>query len=359
MILPQTFTRDWLQQVAHQFKKTSDLKLLEKVVRALSLLEQLRLIDLQFVFKGGTSLILHFEQPRRFSIDIDIVMADKPDDLHVQFDKIVSSGAFNRWSNDSDRKSHHQIPVEHYKFYYSSAIDLGGVASKDSGPRFGDEPILLDILYTEPEYPSVIEKPLNHPWLQVQEPILTVQLPDINSLLGDKLTAFAPNTTGILYSKKRPLEVIKQLFDVALLFDQANDLSITQQTFERLAIQEIAYRMQDVVPNDVLNDVIETAFILAIRNPKDERFSFLQEGVKRLNNFIVTDFRIEDAILAGAKAAYLSQLLKTNQTVIERYSHPSQIANWQLTNPTNNRLNKLKKTQPEAFYYWFLAIQAE
>ena len=39
-----------------------------------------------------------------------------------------------------------------------------------------------------------------------------------------KLTAFAPKTTGVLYSKNRPVEIIKQLFDVAFLTDNITDL---------------------------------------------------------------------------------------------------------------------------------------
>ncbi len=47
-------------------------------------------------------------------------------------------------------------------------------------------------------------------------------------MLGDKLTAFAPNTIGILY--KRPnqffskhVEIIKQLYDVAKLYDKMGE----------------------------------------------------------------------------------------------------------------------------------------
>lgn len=351
MILPETFTPDWLKTVAKQFGKTTDLKLLEKVVRALSLLEELRRQDLQFVFKGGTSLVLHFEQPRRFSIDIDIVMSRRTADLPALFDAIVANGQFIRWGDDSDRKSHQHVPVEHYKFFYNSTVDAGGRAG------FGEEPILLDILYAEPDYPNIIDKPLRHPWLRITEPILSVQMPDVNCLLGDKLTAFAPNTTGILYSKNRPLEVVKQLFDVALLFDHATDLNLSRQTFEKLAIQEIAFRQLSITTADVLDDIFNTALLLVRRDATDKRFVFLQDGIKRLNNFIVSDFRIEQAILAGSKAAYLSYLLRTGATRIERYQNPMQIVNWQISDAQFSRLNKLKKVQPEAFFYWYQCFQ--
>lgn len=163
MILPETFTRDWLQTVANQFRKKPDLKLLEKVVWALNLLEQLRHQNMSFVFKGGTALILHFENPQRLSIDIDIVMSRQPDNLPILFDAIVTNSQFVKWTDDSDRKSHQNIPVGHYKFYYTP--DIGGL---------DDEPILLDVLFAPVDYARLIEKPLIHPWLKIAEPTVTV-----------------------------------------------------------------------------------------------------------------------------------------------------------------------------------------
>lgn len=348
MISPETFTLDWLQNVSNRFGKKTDLKLLEKVVWALYLLEQLRQQDLGFVFKGGTALILYFENPQRLSIDIDIVMTRQPENLPDIFDTVVAQSQFINWTDDSDRKSHQKVPVGHYKFYYTP-----GIGATE------DEPILLDVLFAPVDYARLIEKPIVHPWLKVTEPTLTVILPDINCLLGDKLTAFAPNTTGILYSKNRPLEVMKQLFDMGLLFDQATDLSLTRLTFDRLAAQEIGFRQLSISPSDVLSDVFETALILTRRDMKEPKFAFLQDGVKRLNNFIVSDFRIEHAILDASKAAYLSRLLQDGTTTIDRYQNPAQISDLQITDPMYRRLNKLRKVQPEAFFYWHQAIHSK
>ncbi len=346
MILPETFTRDWLQTVAGQFSKKPDTKLLEKVVWALHLLEQLRYQNLSFVFKGGTSLILHLENPQRLSIDIDIVMPARLQNLPTLFDAVIANSQFVNWTDDSDRQSHQHVPVGHYKFYYTPTI--GGL---------DDEPILLDVLFAPVDYARLVNKPIDHPWLRVVEPILSVQMPDINCLLGDKLTAFAPNTTGILYRKNRPLEIVKQLFDIGLLFDQATDLSLTRQTFDHLAAQEIRFRHLQLSPADVLADIFETALLLTRRDVKKPHFVFLQDGVKRLNNFVMSDFRIEQAILAGAKAAYLSRLLQTDAITIKRYQNPVQVIDLQITNPAYNRLNKLRKVQPEAFFYWYHAIE--
>lgn len=351
MILLQTFTANWLQTIAAHYPKKLDVKLLEKVTWAMYLLEQLHSQDLSFVFKGGTSLMLHFDQPRRLSIDIDIIMVKRPDNLTALFDTIIGQGQFTRWADDSNRKSHQHVPVEHYKFFYTSQIDIGGRAG------FGEEPVLLDISYADADYPALTTKPLNHAWLQVAEPIPSVQLPTIDSLLGDKLTAFAPNTNGILYTKKRPLEVVKQLFDVALLFDHATDLNLIRQTFERLAWQEIAFRQLTITPTDVLNDIFDTTLLLSRRDARQPEFISLQDGIKRLKSFVVDEFRIEQAIVAGAKVAYLSRLMLTGAAFMERYTNSAQIADWQIANPALDWLNNVKKYSAKAFFYWHLATR--
>lgn len=44
-----------------------------------------------------------------------------------------------------------------------------------------------------------------------------VTIPDLNCILGDKLTAFAPHTTGIPLGVGKDVEVLKQMYDVASL----------------------------------------------------------------------------------------------------------------------------------------------
>ena len=42
----------------------------------------------------------------------------------------------------------------------------------------------------------------------------------MDCILGDKLTAFAPYTIGIPFGVDKELEIIKQLNDIACLFDE-------------------------------------------------------------------------------------------------------------------------------------------
>jgi len=74
MIKEHCFTEEWLTTFKKQTEhKRIDKIILEKMIYALHLLERIKANGLDFVFKGGTSLVLLLEEYNRFSIDIDII----------------------------------------------------------------------------------------------------------------------------------------------------------------------------------------------------------------------------------------------------------------------------------------------
>lgn len=74
MIDSKTYRLDWILEIEKNLgKKKFDPKLIEKVIYALVFLEQLKNKKLDFIFKGGTALLLATKEPKRFSIDIDII----------------------------------------------------------------------------------------------------------------------------------------------------------------------------------------------------------------------------------------------------------------------------------------------
>jgi len=348
MILTGSFEKAWIQEISKTVGKHGDPKLVEKIIYSLTLLEQLKLSGLDLIFKGGTSLFLMSETPNRFSIDVDIIVADSPASLPAYLDKIVQSGFFIKWEDDNDRKSSENAPVGHYKFFYESSISR----------HFGDEPVLLDILFTaNPGYPKINNIPIKHKWLLTDDPFEIIKVPSFESLLGDKLTAFAPATTGILYSKNRPVEIIKQLFDIAYLFDNAIDFHEIKDSFKNVAGEEIAYRKLSISYNDVLQDAFETALLITRRDYSSENFNFLQKGISNIVNFIIVPFKLEDAIVCASKVAYLTQTLKQNSVVgIAHFKTPGDIADLTITQDEFLNLNRLKKILPEAFFYWYHAI---
>lgn len=345
MIHTKSHTIEWITNVRNTLGKRIDPKLIEKVIYALTLLEQLQLHNLNFVFKGGTALLLATETPKRFSIDIDIITEESEDKIKEVIEKVTQLEMFIRWEEDNDRKHTPDAPLGHFKVFYKSVVDGH------------EEPILLDLLYTPNPYPETREYLMNHSWLATSGENTMVVLPTFEAILGDKLTAFAPKTTGILYSKNRPVEIIKQLYDIGFLFDQLTNLNVVKESYARVVREEIGYRKLHIDVDEVLKDTWNACYTLAERDMKSDEFKHLQLGIKNFTNFIIDRFSIEEAITASSKVAYLTSLLNKENQEVERFKNPLEIKDWLIEDPTYNKLNKLKKTNPEAFFYWYKSLK--
>ena len=248
MISSRSFSQEWIMGI-RETAFGRDPILIEKMIMALTLLENLRNSGLDFVFKGGTSLILLFKTPRRFSIDIDILLQNDRN-LESYFQNIIQQGIFNRY--EENRRAG-DLPKAHYKFFFHSVIQ-----NKESQ-------ILLDILFEKNPYPMLAELSLETPLLAIDGEPVKVVCPTGECLLGDKLTAFAPHTTGIRYGLNKELEIAKQLFDIGLLFDAAGDVGLVSATFETIAAQELVYRALNGLTNtDVLHDAFDTACLIGL-----------------------------------------------------------------------------------------------
>ena len=65
-------TKEYIEQQSRQIR-IQDPAVLERTIHAFILLERLALSRMDFLFKGGTSLLLLLDRPQRVSVDIDIV----------------------------------------------------------------------------------------------------------------------------------------------------------------------------------------------------------------------------------------------------------------------------------------------
>jgi hypothetical protein len=253
---------------------------------------------------------------------------------------------FVRWEDDNDRKQAPGAPVGHFKMFYKSVVDDH------------EEPVLLDLLYASNPYPETRKYPIKHNWLATSGEDTLVVLPTFEAFLGDKLTAFAPKTTGILYTKNRPVEIIKQLYDIAFLFDKITDLKVVRNSYSKVVQDEINYRKLDIDMDEVLRDTRDACYTLAERDLKSSEFNNLQLGIKNFTNFTIERFSLEEAITAAAKVAYMTTLLSNEKNQgIERFKNPLEIKDWLIENPNYNKLNKQKKTNPEAFFYWYKSLR--
>lgn len=352
MINLNEISSEWLKQVSKQHR-SADKILAEKVIRALLLLEGLAKQKLSFVFKGGTALMLHFNLTKRLSIDIDIILPNDSNsfrnkNLESVLDAIIKEQGFLR-KELQHRSTTSKIKKEHYKFFYTPLHKT----NKD------EEYVLLDILFIEVNYVNLISLPIQSDFVPIIDKPLSVNVPSLEDILGDKLTAFAPNTTGIPYFKKddsMSMEIIKQLYDIGNLFDTVTDLDTIKTTFYRFAKTQIDYRNSEgISENDVLEDIYQTALCIVSRGTDGKGdFEELQNGIERISRFIFSEsYHIEKAIADASKAAYLSTLIHLDAKKIAKFENALQLKDWQIDEPLNNKLNKLKKSNPEAFFYWY------
>ena len=100
----------------------------------------------------------------------------------------------------------------------------------------------------------MLEKEIKNELLLLEGEPLKVKIPSINCILGDKLTAFAPHTTGILLNTGKYMEIMKQMYDVCTLMDEFDGYQEMNKTYWRIAEQEIAYRGKAGTIDDVLKD---------------------------------------------------------------------------------------------------------
>ena len=361
MIKEHCFTDEWLDSFKKQKEhKQIDKAILEKMIYALHLLERIKTNGLDFVFKGGTSLVLLLEEGNRFSIDIDIICNTDREILERILNKVIDSSNFKSFELDEHRSYKEGVPKAHYSFAFGSATK-----GKYSGT------ILLDVLIEDSIYPELTEKPVQTKWIETESETKIVA-PTIDAITGDKLTAFAPNTVGIPYFKGRDqqpfsMEICKQLFDLSKLFERIENMEIVAQSFEAFAIQEIEYRKtetSDLTPEKVLQDTIDTCAILAKKGKgsadEKQKFTELQKGIRAFGTgFLMNgNFRIDDAVPAAARIAYLSaKILHKDVSPIEHFQEQD-IKEWNIENQDWNFLNRLKK-QPDksGFYYWHKALE--
>lgn len=85
-------------------------------------------------------------------------------------------------------------------------------------------------------------------------------------------------------------------------------------------------------------------------------FKHLQKGISNIVNFILEKFHLEEAIICAAKTAYLITPLRVENREIERYVQPGQVQELVIAHPSYTKFNKLKKSSPEAFFYWYHAL---
>ena len=298
MLKKENFTEEHIRDL--QSASHRDPLLLERSVYAFGLLEAITRVGMPFIFKGGTCLMLLLERPMRLSTDIDIIVAPGTD-LNTFIEEAGKIFPFVS-VEEQVRKGKNNIEKRHFKFVYESPVMERSIY------------ILLDVLFEDAKYKRLIAKPIKNELILTDGEDLTVQIPSVESILGDKLTAFAPHTTGILLNSNKDMEIIKQLYDVMTLIEVAEDFTEVRETYYSLVQDEIAYRGLDIGPGDALRDTYNAAVSIASRGKvsKEDYVSYLQ-GLRDVRSHIyVENFSAEEASKRVPVVMYLVACLLKN-----------------------------------------------
>jgi len=169
MISERSFTKDWLMEVNQTLgwsRQEAQLKNLEKAVAALYLLECLAKAQINFIFKGGTSLLLLLGKIHRLSVDIDLIIEESIAEPEKTFtDLCANSKLFTRIERQ-EREIDGVFNTEHFKFFYRPFAD-------DADESY----ILLDLYHIKNPYARTIEVELASDILKSDGENVKVRIP--------------------------------------------------------------------------------------------------------------------------------------------------------------------------------------
>lgn len=116
MLKRENYTSEHIDALRKQ--TGADPSILERTVFAFGLLEALCRVKMPFIFKGGTSLLILLDEPRRLSTDIDIIVAPGTDvDGFIQ-----QTGQIFPFRDvkENIRKGNNGIEKRHFRFLFNS-----------------------------------------------------------------------------------------------------------------------------------------------------------------------------------------------------------------------------------------------
>jgi hypothetical protein len=366
MISPKCFTPEFLSERGKDLQ-VEDLRNLEKCTLALELVSRLQRAGLDFIFKGGTSLLLHCNPARRLSIDVDILSLEPVERFQEVLQKITWDAPFVRWDHQ-DHRDREAPPTKHFKAFYISALNGE------------EESVQLDVIYAENPYARTIEATVNASFLEISDET-RVQIPTASCLLADKIAAFAPTTIGYPYypivaatglpTEPRPIKVIKHLYDIGVLADIATDTGEVIATYRNIHAEQIKFRGTDHTVEDALRDTQMAAYhVCRIGGKKQdaadrqaiEQREILEKGIKALGSHLFTEpFLRAESQIAAAKAALAARMIQHDASdfnisgfLSESYI-PLDLKAAELTGPWEHISQPLKKGNLQAFRIWHRA----
>jgi Nucleotidyl transferase AbiEii toxin, Type IV TA system len=215
--------------------------LAEQAIMCLELVSELVKSRLNFQFKGGNSLLLILDTPKRFSIDVDIATDCKREEIEKCLEMCVDKfGVFEYWE-PRQHKTKPWIPLASYYLYYKS--------------KFTDDTsaVMLDAQLRRSNYKTSRKAVVCG---EIYKNDAMVELPLPSSIIGDKLLTLGPSTLGIPVGKGKEAQRLKHVFDISRLLTVEPALSDIRESFSSCLQQEndiqVAKQSAEAVIEDTL-----------------------------------------------------------------------------------------------------------
>ncbi|MCL2219948.1 MAG: nucleotidyl transferase AbiEii/AbiGii toxin family protein [Chitinispirillia bacterium] len=248
--------------------------LAEQAIHCLELVAELSSAGLSFQFKGGNSLLLILEEPKRFSIDVDVASDKSREEIEAALDKIVSGfGVFTKWER-RQHKTKPWLPMTSYYLYYNSVID----------PQ-PDTNIMFDVQMRRSAYKTEFKKVCCG---ELYRSDVKTELPLPSSIISDKLLTLGPSTLGIPLGKGKDAQRLKHVYDVSRLSKAMPDADNMRISFKQCLDQENELQeTRNFSADDVLKDTLAYLWTTAQHDtmPESSDIPSLAENISGLAPF--------------------------------------------------------------------------
>jgi hypothetical protein len=233
---PATFTREHYEAQ----RGLAPAHLCELVVHCLELVAQLAARGVPFRFKGGNSQLVLLAEPRRFSIDVDIVTTISKEELTAHVEEIAHSCELFTRCEVRPHQTKPWLPMISYRVFFPSIHQPPAEAF-----------VMLDAVLEPAPYPGVRQSiACAGLYAAPQE----VELPSISGLLADKLLCIGPSTLGIPLGKGKEAQRLKHVFDVANLSRHPHTIEHVEAALASCMAQELEIQKRECSRADVLAD---------------------------------------------------------------------------------------------------------
>lgn len=278
-------------------------KMVEKAQMCLEYVAQLEANGGQFLFKGGSAVqLLLPEGTGRLSIDVDL--AANPATLIPVMEKVATrfeGRAFTYSEKDSSGE------VKRFGIRHPTFIEeKPGVTGT----------ILLELFPEHPDYKTQRIR-LNTSFYRSS---VEVEVPTLNSMLGDKLTCIGPNTIGVPVDDDHRLSNMKHIYDISSLFNLCNDFGEIYYAYLACVEVQNHFRKTAFSLPECTKDLFDFALVTALDaeaakregGEKARMHRLILGGMMDIGQFLPRNTSISRSKLTemGAKLAVCARLLE-------------------------------------------------